>query len=252
MTSAATAWTCQPFGIGHRGARMMAKENTLEGFRKCVEIGVDMIEFDINITSDNVLVIYHDQHMPDNRFINQMTFGEFRAYDQDFPSLDGMLSDPVILNSGIRFNFDIKDRLVTVPMLHMLRSIIEKDPSFAARCYVASFDREDVATALAIRASDSLFRDVRIGGIYEDEDDHDLAENAAVVYSSMGLNFISVKSAMVTPELIKDCHERNLQVFSWTLNTEEDCERLRGMNLDGFCGDDVGLLMKYQARRPQA
>ena len=45
---------------GHRGARGLAPENTLAGFRKALDIGVTVLETDIAITRDLVPVISHD------------------------------------------------------------------------------------------------------------------------------------------------------------------------------------------------
>ena len=45
---------------GHRGARGHAPENTLAGFEMAVNLGATSIEFDVNVSSDHRLVIYHD------------------------------------------------------------------------------------------------------------------------------------------------------------------------------------------------
>ena len=45
---------------GHRGARGLAPENTLAGFRKALEIGVSTLELDLAMTRDGVLVVSHD------------------------------------------------------------------------------------------------------------------------------------------------------------------------------------------------
>jgi glycerophosphoryl diester phosphodiesterase len=45
---------------GHRGARGLAPENTLAGFRKALEIGVTTIETDLVMTRDGTLVLSHD------------------------------------------------------------------------------------------------------------------------------------------------------------------------------------------------
>ena len=45
---------------GHRGARGLAPENTLAGFRKALEIGVTTIETDLAMASDGTLVLSHD------------------------------------------------------------------------------------------------------------------------------------------------------------------------------------------------
>ncbi len=43
--------------IGHRGAKAYAPENTLTGFKKAIEIGVDAIELDVRKTKDNKIVV---------------------------------------------------------------------------------------------------------------------------------------------------------------------------------------------------
>ena len=46
--------------VGHRGAAAHAPENTLAGFRKAMEIGVDFIELDVHLTQDHQVVVIHD------------------------------------------------------------------------------------------------------------------------------------------------------------------------------------------------
>ena len=37
----------RPLRIGHRGAPALAPENTLPSFRAAVDVGVDLVEFDV-------------------------------------------------------------------------------------------------------------------------------------------------------------------------------------------------------------
>ena len=46
--------------IAHRGASAYAPENTLGAFKAAIEMGADMIEFDVRKTKDNVLVLNHN------------------------------------------------------------------------------------------------------------------------------------------------------------------------------------------------
>jgi glycerophosphoryl diester phosphodiesterase len=55
--------------VAHRGASREAPENTLAAFAKAIEIGADMIEFDVRRASDRRLVISHNRirksaHLP--------------------------------------------------------------------------------------------------------------------------------------------------------------------------------------------
>jgi glycerophosphoryl diester phosphodiesterase len=80
---------------GHRGARGLAPENTLAGFRRALEIGVTTLELDLGMTRDGVLVVSHDQVLnpdvvrgPDGRWLaapgpalGALTLAELRRYD---------------------------------------------------------------------------------------------------------------------------------------------------------------------------
>lgn len=46
--------------VAHRGASAEAPENTLAAFERAIELGADMIEFDVRRVSDGRLVISHD------------------------------------------------------------------------------------------------------------------------------------------------------------------------------------------------
>ncbi|HYC35323.1 MAG TPA: glycerophosphodiester phosphodiesterase [Usitatibacter sp.] len=80
---------------GHRGARGLLPENTLPGFQKALDLGVDTIECDMAITRDGVIVLYHDLWLnpditrgPDGKWLEQrgpaiaeLTFDELQKYD---------------------------------------------------------------------------------------------------------------------------------------------------------------------------
>ena len=50
----------RPLAAAHRGHSIENPENTLEAYRKAIELGIDMIECDVNITRDGKLVMMHD------------------------------------------------------------------------------------------------------------------------------------------------------------------------------------------------
>ena len=80
---------------GHRGARGLAPENTLSGFRRALEIGVTTLETDLALTADDLLVLSHDPALNraltrtgDGRWlpangapIRSLTSTALRAYD---------------------------------------------------------------------------------------------------------------------------------------------------------------------------
>lgn len=49
----------RPLRIGHRGAAALAPENTLHAFRTALDVGVDLVEFDVLALDDGSLVVAH-------------------------------------------------------------------------------------------------------------------------------------------------------------------------------------------------
>lgn len=49
--------------IGHRGTAARAPENTLAGFRCAKELGCSWVEFDVRLTGDGALVLFHDARL---------------------------------------------------------------------------------------------------------------------------------------------------------------------------------------------
>ncbi len=52
--------------IGHRGARGLFPENTLEGFAAALALGIDAVELDVALTADDVVVVTHDPALNPN------------------------------------------------------------------------------------------------------------------------------------------------------------------------------------------
>ena len=49
--------------IGHRGAKGLAPENTIESLREGFHADADMLEFDVRLTLDGIAVLSHDPHL---------------------------------------------------------------------------------------------------------------------------------------------------------------------------------------------
>lgn len=61
--------------VAHRGASAYAHENTIEAFRVAIEMNADMIETDVRKTSDEIMVLHHDEDIS-GRLIRDLTFDE--------------------------------------------------------------------------------------------------------------------------------------------------------------------------------
>jgi glycerophosphoryl diester phosphodiesterase len=81
--------------IGHRGARGLFPENTLEGFAAALALGIDAVELDVALTADRVVVVIHDPALnpnltrdangewvdPPTPLLRSLRAADLRAYD---------------------------------------------------------------------------------------------------------------------------------------------------------------------------
>jgi glycerophosphoryl diester phosphodiesterase len=71
--------------IGHRGNRAHAPENTVESLREAVALGVDAVEFDVQVSSDGVLLLMHDVTIDRTTSgagaVARQTFAALRTHD---------------------------------------------------------------------------------------------------------------------------------------------------------------------------
>lgn len=53
----------RPLVLGHRGAPHLHQENSLAGLRRALELGADGVEFDVFLTKDERVVVFHDEDL---------------------------------------------------------------------------------------------------------------------------------------------------------------------------------------------
>ena len=84
--------------IGHRGAALIASENTIRAFRAAVDHGVDLVEFDVLDLPRGPLVIAHSDHLDEvshgaaTGSVRSRTLDELRAVAPELPTLDEALA----------------------------------------------------------------------------------------------------------------------------------------------------------------
>jgi glycerophosphoryl diester phosphodiesterase len=164
--------------VGHRGARGLWPENTVEGFRRAIAFGVDAIEFDVALTADEVPVVHHDPALngdiargPDGNWLlgrtaliralkaadlSRFDVGRLRPgsdYAMRFAAqtpIDGAriptLAEVLTISPIARFAIELKlfpdHREWTAPVEVMVEAVLAAiDAACAAsRCIVQSFD----------------------------------------------------------------------------------------------------------------
>lgn len=152
--------------VSHRGGAALAPENTLAAFRNAVAFRTDMLELDLQVTSDGVLVCSHDDTLERctdaEGPIDGRTFSDLAAVDAgyrftpdgggSFPFRGHGLRIPSLREvfeafPGLRLNLDVKP---TTPGLETLLAEEVRRAGAVARVCVGS---EDDAVAFRLLAA---------------------------------------------------------------------------------------------------
>ncbi len=99
-----------PIGFAHRGARVLAPENTLEAFRVALKLGAPGLESDVWLTADGIAVLDHDGVVRSGVRRRPIASLERRQLPSHIPSLEDLYGE-----CGIDFelSLDVKDDAAT-------------------------------------------------------------------------------------------------------------------------------------------
>ncbi len=128
--------------VAHRGASGHAPENTMESFRKGIEMGADAIELDVHLTADGQLAVIHDDTLDRTTDrggrVAELTMDEIREADagdgQRVPTLPEVLE---WLPSDVGLVIEIKARAAADAVVAALH---DHPARASGRVVVISFD----------------------------------------------------------------------------------------------------------------
>jgi glycerophosphoryl diester phosphodiesterase len=144
--------------IAHRGASSLARENTIESFKKAIEIGVDMIEFDVRRSKDPALIVHHDELMQ-GKPVKELTYDEISkmAIGQGFsiPTFEEVLK---YASGKIKLDVEIKEEGYEKEIIELLLKYFKKDQFVVTSFYDSCVrkikeDYPDIKTGLILGTS---------------------------------------------------------------------------------------------------
>jgi|DEB0MinimDraft_10_1074344.scaffolds.fasta_scaffold00071_8 glycerophosphoryl diester phosphodiesterase len=214
-----------PNVIAHRGARNVARENTLPAFRLARELGADWVELDARRTADGVVVVHHDAHLDDGRLLAELAIDELPEF---IPSLAEALEEC----HGMGVNIEIKnlpsdpdydaDHLVSDAVAGLARAYLGVD-----RVIVSSFNMDALDRLAAVDPELPRAYLFSIG-------DPVSAIDRAVAHQMAAIH---PYDPMVSQTLVDRARQAGLAVNVWTVNDAERMAELASMGVDGICTD---------------
>lgn len=231
-----------PVAFAHRGGLDVAPENTMAAFADAVSLGFRYVETDVHVTSDGVLVAFHDDGLLrtcgiDAR-IEDVPWDRLRDARVDGREPIPLLDDLLGAWPGLRVNIDCKSAEAESALSAALRrhNCLERvcigsfsdrrlgrfRAEFGPQLCTSSGPREIASLSLASRTTRHL---ARTGN-----------SRAAQVPVRQG------PLVIVTPSFIDACHRRGMKVHVWTVNDPVEMARLLDLGVDGIMSDDIRAL----------
>jgi len=202
-----------PLRLGHRGAPHLARENTLEAFRKALEAGLDGFELDVQFTRDGVLVVHHDFSL-DGVPLAQLSRRELPAY---VPTLEEVLR----AFPGAWINVELKSLPPeTDGREEALARLLARYPS--GRLWVSSFDPLALVRLRRLGVGP-------LGLLYE-------REEAEALAPCLGVEWLHPEASLLTEERVRALKGR-YRLLAWTVNERSRAQALARWGVDALVGD---------------
>ena len=209
--------------IAHRGGSTFAPENTIPAFEMAGVLGYWGAECDIQETSDNELVIFHDDtidRMTDGSgTIPSLTLAQVKALNIDSGSNIAMYPGTKVptleeyLKVCKKWNvvpiIEIKDKPLSNVALTKFIDLLNQY-GLTERCIVISFETD------ALDALRSATNKIIIAPLL------DITQDNINYVKSLGNSMIDCSISSVTVANIKLCHENDINVIVWTIDVESD------------------------------
>ncbi|RKS01492.1 glycerophosphodiester phosphodiesterase family protein [Flavobacterium sp. 102] len=207
--------------IGHRGAKGHADENTLDSFQKAIDLGVDMIELDIQLSIDKVPMVIHDTTVDRTTssigLVTDYSAKELRKLG--IPTLRDVFE---LVHNQCEINIEIKVFSATQGVLDLIdQNIFDKN-----KILISSFDWNALQE---VRFHDE---DIRIGVLTETDLDLALAFAKFIKAYSIHPYY-----HLITAENIQKIKEKHFKVFPWTINEPTAITFVKSLNVDGIITD---------------
>ncbi|MDZ4750560.1 MAG: glycerophosphodiester phosphodiesterase family protein [Flavobacteriales bacterium] len=268
---------------GHRGSRGWRTENCIEGFCFAIEHGAHFIEMDVVLTHDEEILVSHEPWMnsqicthPDGTLIPeeeerqlnifQMSLRQAQSYhlgeikQERFPNQKKGITFKPSFAEVIRevqrvalhfphfvgFNVEIKSRQEWDNVYHpepleyarlILRRLHELKHPF--ECILQTFDYRLLEALHRLKCPHPLV------ALAETE------EECAFVLDMISFPpwGIGPHFSMIDPHIVNECESRKLELLVWTVNEEEDINRLIDLGVRHIISDFPDKVAENISRR---
>lgn len=227
----------RPLIIAHRGSSELAPENTLASFQKAIEDGADGIEFDVRLTKDGEIVVFHDAR------VNRVSQTKGRIIDFTADELQQ-------IDVGSWFNFRFPNKAAahfSQQKVSTLKQTLEFLKNFQGLIYIELKCRDAEVQQLCtgvfeqiknspllpqiivksfqlevIPTIKNLSKEIKTAALFAPKIMTILRKEKRLVNIAheLGADMLSIHFSLATKKLMKKAEKKNLPVTIWTANNE--------------------------------
>jgi glycerophosphoryl diester phosphodiesterase len=207
--------------IGHGGASALARANTLASFDAALEIGVDMLEFDVRAWHGELVLahtIFHARRGGNVRLREALAHLGGRRF------------------SDVGLNVDLKHTGCEEAVLDGLRQEGLLDRTLICSQVAAVLDRIRVLDPRVRTGISVGGRIARLSRRWGDWRDHVLSGLAARRWDAL-----MAQHKLIDAELLDDVNTRAGRLYAWTVNERRTIDGLRALGVHGIATADPRL-----------
>lgn len=238
--------------VAHRGNSVGAPENTLESLSQAVELGADVLEFDVRVTRDGIPVILHDPDLDrttnGHGRLEAYSFAEVRSLDagarspssggrrHTIPALEEVLDrfreTPCVIEVKEMGAADATERLVRRFDAQERVLIGSAESAVAQRFY-----RSGLRTCASMRDA-SLLIPIALAGMTPGKPSYDVL---SITPRYRGLPIPVVRMAAAA-------RKAGIATHVWTVNDPAKATALWAAGVAGIVTDDPAALIRVRPR----
>lgn len=213
--------------FAHRGASGNHPENTLNAFRRALDIGVYGIEVDVQSCLDDYVII-HDS------WLDRTTNGTGKVCDtslKTIKSLDAGLGQQVsTLDEFIQFtqnqvvlNLELKHTSHLNKLAKQLLTAVESNLVSRDNLLISSFNHHQLLEMKRYLPW------IKLGALTSS-----IPLGYAQFASDLEAYSVHVDKDFVNAEFVADAHSRGLEIYAYTVDRYDDVKRMHQLGIDGI------------------
>ncbi|MFA6183521.1 MAG: glycerophosphodiester phosphodiesterase [Parcubacteria group bacterium] len=226
------------YKIGHRGAAGYATENTLESFKKALELNVDMIELDAHICKSKEVVVIHNK---DTKKINKRKDQVIKQNYADLkkikiPTLENVLD---LINRKAKINIELKGKNTAEPVAKIVKNYIDNKKWHRNDFLISSFSKKELEKFI------QYLPQIKIGFLINPLRPYSLWIKRFPFIFKKHLHFakkinsfsINIHKKIVNQKIVAMAHKEKIKIFVYTVNQKKEIQHLKDIGVDGIFSD---------------